>query len=76
MASDPVFYKKFRHAVEHDLNVCETMLSVLGYNAKPKQSVAQVTLKDSGMQKAVADAFRTDMEIKLAQRPDLRDKSV
>ncbi|KZV72482.1 FAD/NAD-P-binding domain-containing protein [Peniophora sp. CONT] len=59
LASDPEFYEKFRHAVEHDLN-----------------SVAWVTIRGSDMQKAAADAFRADMEAKLAQRPDLKDKII
>ena len=40
------------------------------------QSVSQVTIKGSNMQKAAAAAFKAEMEKKLAAMPGLAEKSM
>ncbi|KAJ7101297.1 FAD/NAD-P-binding domain-containing protein [Mycena belliarum] len=69
---DPKQYKAFRHAVEHDMNVCRYTcgLSLLIH----RQSFHSLIIRESDAQKGAKQAFKANMIQQTAKKPELLEK--
>lgn len=76
--ADPEYYKRFRHALDTELNVSDEPSTSLQCSDRRwvstrSQAVYQCGLKDSAMQRGARAAFREHMQKALSKKPWIAD---
>ena len=71
--TDGEFYKRFRHAMENDLNVRPCRARLRHTLKRSPQSMHAATLRGSDMQRRATELFKANMRRKLAKKPWIAD---